>query len=243
MCRELKIFSQQNLGVCCSRSQLKLNSFELNKKDIYANYFTILNSNRSSSPEFCRLMSAKGFSNVTIGERPSCHWRCGARVCPSRSVVIGARCRQRVEQRQSRARFLFFLFCFVLLSCGGAVLMACAPCSALCARWVLCARLDAVCAAQRCARLGAVCAARALLCIFFVHSDTRMYFFTLQIAAYCCWLVAVSAQALNKADAAALNQTLTGLGCWQSSTCQTQNFNCSISGAVQCNANGSVTSL
>ena len=28
---------------------------------------------RSSSPEFCRLMSAKGFSNVTVGERRSRH--------------------------------------------------------------------------------------------------------------------------------------------------------------------------
>ena len=35
-----------NLVVCYCRSQLKLNSCELNKKDIYANYFTILNSNK-----------------------------------------------------------------------------------------------------------------------------------------------------------------------------------------------------
>ena len=46
---------------------------------------------RSSSPEFCRVMSAKGFSNVTFGYRQSRHWCRDARVCPSRSVVIGAR--------------------------------------------------------------------------------------------------------------------------------------------------------
>ena len=69
-----------------------------------------------------------------------------------------------------------------------------------------------------------------------------MYFFAVQIAAYCCWLVAVSAQTMNAADAAALNQTLTGLGCWQSSTCQIKNFSCNT-GVVRCNNNGSVTFL
>ena len=116
---------------------------------------------------------------------------------------------------------------------------------------MLCARLDAVCAVGRFVRdwvlcaLGAVSAVRALLTIFFVsHSETRMlYFLSMQIAA--CWLVAVSAQAMNPADAAALNQTLTGLGCWQSPTCNAQNFSCSSVGVdpVRCNANGSVTYL
>ena len=65
-----------------------------------------------------------------------------------------------------------------------------------------------------------------------------MYFFTLQIL-----LVAVSAQVtINAADAAALNQTLTDLGCWQSSTCETVDFSCNT-GVVGCNANGSVTYL
>ena len=84
----------------------------------------------------------------------------------------------------------------------------------------------------------------AALCSVFVvsHSETRMYFFAVQIAAYSCWLVAVAAQVLNAADAEALNQTLTGLGCWQSSACQTLNFNCNT-GVVSCNANGSVTQL
>ena len=66
-----------------------------------------------------------------------------------------------------------------------------------------------------------------------------LYFFALPI-----WLVAVMAQVtMNAADAEALNQTLTGLGCWQSSTCQTKNFSCGSTGVVQCNANGSVTQL
>ena len=67
------------------------------------------------------------------------------------------------------------------------------------------------------------------------------YFFAMEIAA-CCWLVAVSAQTMNPADAEALNQTLTGLGCWQSSACKSLNFNCN-NVAVGCNANGSVTYL
>ena len=64
-----------------------------------------------------------------------------------------------------------------------------------------------------------------------------MYFFALQI-----WLVVVTAQTMNAADAAALNQTLTDLGCWQSSTCETVDFSCNT-GVVGCNANGSVTFL
>ena len=65
-------------------------------------------------------------------------------------------CWQRVEQRQRRASeilFCFVLFC--LLSRGGALLMACAPCSALCAR------------------LRVVCAARALLSLFLHHYSER----------------------------------------------------------------------
>ena len=102
--------------------------------------------------------------------------------------------------------------------------------------------------ARRCVRgstlraLGAVCASRALLTIFCLrhHSETRMfYFFALPI-----WLVVVSAQVtMNPANAAALNQTLTGLGCWQSSTCKTLDLSCGITVIVQCNANGSVTYL
>ena len=69
-----------------------------------------------------------------------------------------------------------------------------------------------------------------------------MTFLAVQIAAYSCWLVAVSAQTINAADAEALNQTLTGLGCWQLSACQTKNFSCGA-GRVVCNAGGSVTTL
>ena len=148
-----------------------------------------------------------------------------ARVLSRRSVVVDA-------------RVCFFFLC-PARSCGGAVLrrMRLARC---CVRgWVLCARLDAVCA-RRCVRDS------RFAHYFFLHhySETRMlYFLPMQIAAS-CWLVAVMAQmTINAADAEALNQTLTGLGCWQSSTCKTKNFNCSSSGAVQCNANGSVTSL
>ena len=102
------------------------------------------------------------------------HWRRGARVCPSRSVVIGARllAAGRATPEPSEQRFLFFLF----LSCGGALLMTCAPCSALCARLDAGARLGAVCATRRCVRgsalcvLGAVCAALALLSIFLHHT-------------------------------------------------------------------------
>ena len=70
-----------------------------------------------------------------------------------------------------------------------------------------------------------------------------MYFLAVQIAAYCCWLVAVTAQVTkNPADAAALNETLTGLNCWESSTCKKLNFSCNA-GVVGCNFNGAVTSL
>ena len=162
------------------------------------------------------------FAILTVGDRQSRYWRRGDCVRPSRSVVVVARSR------------------------GGALLMACAPCSVLCARLVLCAPCLALCALCSTLRaLAAVCTARAFCSVFFLHhySDTRMYFFPLQIAAS-CWLVAVSAQVtMNAADAEALNQTLTGLGCWQSSACQTKNFSCSITGVVRCNANGSVTHL
>ena len=109
-------------------------------------------------------------------------------------------------------------------------MMACAPCLALCSRLrAVCAR-RCVCGPTLCA-LGAVSAARAILLlfvlrcvfarvdgcalysVFFLHhySETRMlYFFALPI-----WLVAVTAQVtMNPADSAALNQTLTELGCW-----------------------------
>ena len=69
-----------------------------------------------------------------------------------------------------------------------------------------------------------------------------MYFLALQIAAFSCWLVAVTAQAMNPADAAALNQTLTGFGCWQSPDCKIQNFSCNA-GVVYCNSIGSVVTL
>ena len=160
-------------------------------------------------------------------------------MCPSRSVVIGARLLAAGRAKPSRARRLFFL---VLFLWSRAVDGVCALLGAVCATrccvraWVLCARLNAVCA-RRCVRL-ALCERLALSVFLYEQRDTRMYFFPLQI-----WLVAVTAQmTMNPADAAALNQTLTGLGCWQSSACQTQNFNCNI-GVVRCNANGSVTYL
>ena len=107
----------------------------------------------------------------------------------------------------------------------------------------VCALLGAVCAAgAMCALLGAVCAVLDAVCanrdsVYFFLATYRMYFFALPI-----WLVAVTAQTMNPADAAALNQTLTGLGCWQSSACQTKNFSCGA-GVVGCNANRSVTYL
>ena len=97
--------------------------------------------------------------------------------------------------------------------------------------------LDTVCAPH------CVCSSRFTQFFLLLYSETRMlYFLAVQIAA-CCWLAAVSAQTLNAADAQVLNQTLTDLGCWQSSTCQTKNFSCGSTGVVQCNANGSVTQL
>ena len=172
------------------------------------------------------------------------------RPCVSAGASSLARvCWQRVARSQRRASeifdFVFVLVCWRVRSRGDALLMACAPCSELCAR------LNVVCVAGCCVRgstlcvLGAVCASRVLLSIFCIStaSETRMlYFLPMQIAA-CCLLVAVMAQAMNPADAEALNQTLTGLGCWQSSTCQTKNVNCSSTGVVACNANGSVTYL
>ena len=128
----------------------------------------------------------------------------------------------------ARVGRLFFAYFFVALAVRLRVLMACALWSALCAR------LGAVCAARR-----HVCDLRFAQYLFLSHSETRMfYFLAVQIAAYCCWLVVVTAQAMKPADAAALNQTLTGLGCWQSS-------NCGVPGVdpVGCNANGSVTNL
>ena len=110
----------------------------------------------------------------------------------------------------------------------------------------VCALLGPVCAAGAlCALLGAVCAPHCVCSSrfteFFLHHtqrDTRMFFFPLQI-----WLVAVTAQVtINAADTEALIQTLTGLGCWQSPTCKTKNFDCNT-GVVACNANGSVTRL
>ena len=101
----------------------------------------------------------------------------------------------------------------------------------------MCALLDTVCAPH------CVCDSRFAQYFFCLHhySEIRMlHFFPL---AACCWLVAVSSQTMNAADVAALNQTLTGLGCWRSSVCKVQNFNCGGTGAVQCNANGSVTYL
>ena len=115
----------------------------------------------------------------------------------------------------------------------------------------LCPRLDTVCARSALFRESTrvlrllVCVARfAQYFFFFVsHSETPMYFFVVQIAAYSCWLVAASAQVtMNEADASALNQMLTGFGCWQSSVCKAKNFNCN-NFVVSCNANGSVTYL
>ena len=180
------------------------------------------------------------FAILTVCDRQSRHWRRGDCVRPSRSVVVVARACEAAVFCLFFCLFVCFFFVRAARSCGGALLMACAPCSALCARLgAACALLGDVCAARRC-----VCESwRAQFFFCITHSDTRMYFFGVHIAA-CCWLVAVSAQVtINAADAAALNETLTGLGCWQSSTCQTQNLSCSSTGVVRCNANGSVTRL
>ena len=121
----------------------------------------------------CRLMSAKGFSNVTIGYRQSRHWHRGDRVCPSRSVVIGARllAAGRATPQTIVPRFLFF--CFFVVVWWRAV-------------DGVCALLGVVCAAGCCVRfarrrvrgstlcaLGAVCAARALLNIFVCMQPQR----------------------------------------------------------------------
>ena len=63
--------------------------------------------------------------------------------------------------RAERAVNFVFLFC--LLLCGGALLLACAPCSALCAR------LGAVCAARH-RVCGSHCVCAALCSVFFVAS-------------------------------------------------------------------------
>ena len=165
----------------------------------------------------CRLESLRNFDGRRSPITSLASWRLCSSEPKRRRCLVRARAR----------RWLFVLVCFFFVrrsavrSWGGALLMACAPRSALCAR------------------LGVVCAARFLLSIFLFHqSDTRMYFFPLLI-----WLVAVTAQTMNSADAAALNKTLTSLGCWESSACKTRNFNCSSTGVVGCNANGSVTTL
>ena len=76
------------------------------------------------------------------------------------------RCRARARAR----RWPFFVcFCFLFCpslgaarSCGGALLMACAPCSAPCAR------LGVVCAARRCV-CSALCVQLALYSVFFLR--------------------------------------------------------------------------
>ena len=117
---------------------------------------SLARATRTRKIELSRLPSCVGQGLLKcddIGERQSRHWCRGARVCPSRSVVIGARllAAGRAKPETSKRDFVLFVVC-CLLSCGGALLMACAPCSALCAR------LGAVCAARRCVRsaLGAV---------------------------------------------------------------------------------------
>ena len=58
-------------------------------------------------------------------------------------------------------------------------------------------------------------------------------------------VVVVSAQLqINAAEAFALNQTLVGLGCYQSTSCIAKKaFVCSGDGTIQCNAANSVTHL
>ena len=80
-----------------------------------------------------------------------------------------------------------------------------------------------------------------LLSVVQVRQKTVRVFF-LQLAAF-CWIVVVSAQKMNAAEELALNQTLTGLGCWRSTTCKVLNFSCTASGIVRCNSTGSVTYL
>ena len=73
------------------------------------------------------------------------------------------------------------------------------------------------------------------------QKTVRVYF--LQLAVFGCFVV-VTGQTMNTDDALALNQSLTGLGCWRSATCKAQNFSCSTTGPVLCNAaTGSVTFL
>ena len=66
--------------------------------------------------------------------------------------------------------------------------------------------------------------------------------FVLQLAAASC-IVVVTGQTMNAADALALNETLTGLGCWRSAICAAKNFSCAMGPpALRC-VNGSVTYL
>ena len=76
------------------------------------------NKGKTTAIEFCLLVSAKGFSNVTVGYRQSRHWHRAARVCLSRSVVIGARllAAGRATPETSERDFCFVLF-FVLFCC------------------------------------------------------------------------------------------------------------------------------
>ena len=112
------------------------------------------------------------FSIVTTSNRQSRHWRGGACVFSGRRVVVVARAPalgngKRVgPSGRTQPRFLLSVG-ERARSCGGALLMACAPCSALCGR------LGSMCAAGCCVRgstlcaLGAMCAARGLLTGFF----------------------------------------------------------------------------
>ena len=100
------------------------------------------------------------FAILTVGDRQSRHWRRGTCVLLSRSVV---------RVRGDGVFFLFF-FCFFWLSlgaarsCGGALLMAYALCSALRAR------IGAVCVARILCAARALCATRALLSLFLHHT-------------------------------------------------------------------------
>ena len=73
------------------------------------------------------------------------------------------------------------------------------------------------------------------------QKTVRVYF--LQLAVFGCFVV-VTGQKMNADDALALNQTLTGLGCWRSTNCMAKNFSCTASSnPVRCNSTGSVTFL
>ena len=112
----------------------------------------------------CRLESLRNFDGRRSPITSLASWR----LCSSEPKR--RRCRARARAR----RWPFFVcFCFLFCpslgaarSCGGALLMACAPCSAPCAR------LGVVCAVGCCVRgstlcaLGAVCATRAYSVFF-----------------------------------------------------------------------------